>query len=250
MESKWQVTTKILEEGSIYFFYKPKKGVTEVKNIMDIQRFYMVMDPYTSSTEDKRLRFIVMGPKKLPAVNDGKEQAWGFVEKVGGRGFKVSAAQSPSTAKRTARAAGEGIYSIVKHNDHTHMAYSLELPARLGEVQKSLNIERQGNYILIIRHPYSRISERIKGRNTKGIEKNDGFLQQFGERKYIPADPPTLLNYEGSPLYIIGVNDEVASLGLEFNKDRETADTADIFRELQLSKERHATEPMIKGKWK
>ncbi len=243
---RWQVTTKILEEGSIYFFYKPKRHITDVKSLNDILRFYIVLDPYG----EKRMRFVVMGPKKMPAVNDGKEQAWGFVEKVGGRGFKVINPQTSTSQNRTARAVGEGVYSIVKHNDHTHLVYSLELPQRLGEVQKALNITRQGNYIVIIRHPFTKISERIKGRQHKNIGKDNNFLEYFGERKYIPADPPTLLNYEGSPLYIIGVNDEIGSLGLHVNKDRETEATADIFKDLQMSKERHATEPLTKGKWR
>ena len=32
----------ILEEGDIYFFYRPKKNSTEVKDIDDVRRFFMV----------------------------------------------------------------------------------------------------------------------------------------------------------------------------------------------------------------
>ena len=34
--------SNILEEGDIYFFYRPKKNSSEVKDIDDIRRFFMV----------------------------------------------------------------------------------------------------------------------------------------------------------------------------------------------------------------
>ena len=36
---------KILEHGDIFFFYRPKIGVQEVKDIGNVQRFYMVTSP-------------------------------------------------------------------------------------------------------------------------------------------------------------------------------------------------------------
>jgi hypothetical protein len=36
---------EILEQGDIYFFYRPKEGVEEVKGIEDVRRFFMVTGP-------------------------------------------------------------------------------------------------------------------------------------------------------------------------------------------------------------
>ena len=36
---------KILEHGDVFFFYRPKIGVQEVKDIENVQRFYMVILP-------------------------------------------------------------------------------------------------------------------------------------------------------------------------------------------------------------
>ena len=36
---------EILEQGDIYFFYRPKKGAEEVKGIEDVRRFFMVTAP-------------------------------------------------------------------------------------------------------------------------------------------------------------------------------------------------------------
>ena len=39
---------EILEQGDIYFFYRPKKGAEEVKGIEDVRRFFMVTAPEES----------------------------------------------------------------------------------------------------------------------------------------------------------------------------------------------------------
>jgi hypothetical protein len=39
--------SKTVEQGDIFFFYRPKVGTEEVSNIGDIQRFYMVTVPET-----------------------------------------------------------------------------------------------------------------------------------------------------------------------------------------------------------
>jgi hypothetical protein len=245
MPKKWQVATEFLEEGNIYFFYKPKRGIAEVTGINDISRFYFVLDPY----ESKQIRFIVMGPKKLPSVANGKERAWGLVEKVGGRGFITTEKQTESEQKRSARAAGEGIYAIVRHIDHTHLVYSLELPVRLGEVQKALGIARQASYIFIIKHPDAPTPASQQPVPQSKVS-DENFLHQFGTRRYIPVDPPNLLDYQGATILAIGVSDELRPLGIQANKDKETEDTADIFNKLRMDRKRHATEPLIKGKWK
>ena len=38
-------TSHVLEEGDIFFFYRPRVGKEEVDDIEDIQRFYMITAP-------------------------------------------------------------------------------------------------------------------------------------------------------------------------------------------------------------
>jgi len=225
MAIRWELSVKFLEQGNIFFFYKPKKGVEEVKEFEDVGRFYFVLDPYG----EKQIRFVVMGQKKMPSVTDGHERAWGFIEKVGGRGFMVSSKQKVVSVSGNARPVGEGLYAILHHIDHTHLVYVLELPRKLGEVQKAFNIELP---------------------SSKGEPKNENFIKEFGTRKYIPVNPPSLLDYEGAMVFMIGVNDELAKLGIQVNKDIETEGSADIFQELKMSKKRHPIEPLMKGTWK
>ncbi len=35
----------ILEQGDIYFFYRPKKNAQKVKGVEDVRRFFMVIAP-------------------------------------------------------------------------------------------------------------------------------------------------------------------------------------------------------------
>ena len=246
MAIRWELSVKFLEQGNIFFFYKPKKGVEEVKEFEDVGRFYFVLDPYG----EKQIRFVVMGQKKMPSVTDGHERAWGFIEKVGGRGFMVSSKQKVVSVSGNARPVGEGLYAILHHIDHTHLVYVLELPRKLGEVQKAFNIERQANYIFIIKHPNTPLPPGALLPSSKGEPKNENFIKEFGTRKYIPVNPPSLLDYEGAMVFMIGVNDELAKLGMQVNKDIETEGSADIFQELKMSKKRHPIEPLMKGTWK
>lgn len=47
-------TSQVLEEGDIFFFYRPRVGTEEVDDIEDIQRFYMITAP-----EDGRYRLFI-----------------------------------------------------------------------------------------------------------------------------------------------------------------------------------------------
>lgn len=214
---KFNVDIELLEQGDIYFFYKPKKDAKEVSGLEDIGRFYFVTQPTIG-----RYRFIVMGGKQMPTVSDGGKKSWGIIQKIGGRGFYVST--EGKMKKGSARPAGEGIYALVRHNDHIHLAYSLELPKRLGIPQKSLNIYREGNYIFIVRPP-------------EGVRK-----------PFAPAYPENL-GHEGSEILLIGVNSDLTKLGLKANKERETEESADIFNQLKVDKSRHPTDSLFKGKW-
>lgn len=40
-----KVDVKILEQGDIFFFFRPKVSSKDIKSIEDIRRFYMVLSP-------------------------------------------------------------------------------------------------------------------------------------------------------------------------------------------------------------
>src|SRR6476469_1532929 len=62
--------SEILEQGDIYFFYRPKKDAEEIKSIEDVRRFFMVTAPEEEKNNNKsRLyRLFIIGKKSLPEV--------------------------------------------------------------------------------------------------------------------------------------------------------------------------------------
>ena len=140
LRSSPERTAHVLESGDIYFAYRPKIEPQAAKSFEDVARLYMILSP-----RGKQLyRFIIIGEKRLPAVSGGGDRkSWGFVEKVASRPEEVEDELDPETYPTktrgerhlaAARPAGEGVYAIVRHSGHTHLAYALELPDEPGEV--------------------------------------------------------------------------------------------------------------------
>ena len=81
---------QVLEQGDIYFFYRPKKDAQEVKGVEDVRRFFMVTAPeekrgeevdnnksprYTGYLSQVKSHFQRLGKLKLGALKDiGLEQ--------------------------------------------------------------------------------------------------------------------------------------------------------------------------------
>jgi len=68
----------VLERENIYFVCRPKVEHTSAAGLEDIQRFFVILNPFGKA----RYRLIVIGRKKLPAITDNQERSWGFVQKV------------------------------------------------------------------------------------------------------------------------------------------------------------------------
>ena len=68
--------SEIIEQGDIFFFYRPKIDTEEVEDIKDVQRFYMVTGTEESAkrkkTKEDTYRLFLVGQKQLPEIVDGK----------------------------------------------------------------------------------------------------------------------------------------------------------------------------------
>ena len=146
-----------LECGDIYFLYRPAVGVDEVHGFNDVRRLYILLKPSGRHI----YRLLIVGRKKLPAPEE-HDRFWAFVWRV----FKDRAAlneelgygeyQTKTRGVRkipAARPAAEGIYTVVRHGEHTHLAYFLELPKHQGPVERELNIKREASYIIAVKNP-------------------------------------------------------------------------------------------------
>lgn len=213
------------------------------------------------------LRFIVMGRKSLPDPSKKSRPYWGFVEMVTTKtediknalkGEEYETATKGHRHNSPARALGEGVYRILRHKSakktHTHLIYKLEFPPEDGknEPQESLNVEREGSYLIQIKNPdqLGDSSSRFSGLQNKRKAAFPAHLQgQFGNLKYSGADPPDFLNYEGCEFLLIGASDDIEEeLGLELKTeggelDESCSDLGKMFGETA------STTPLLKGTW-
>jgi hypothetical protein len=245
-----------LERGKIYFAYRPKVEAQAAHGFDDVQRFYVVLSPRGKAS----YRLIVIGQKKLPAVTGpGDRTAWGFVEAVSSRPEDVEDELDPKRyftktrgerERPAARPAGEGMYVIARHNNHTHLAYVLELPEKPGEVQRALNIGADGNYIVTVKNPQTPAPPGTgldQGRRAARFPKD--LQARFRRRRFIPLDPPDFLDHEGAEIVLVGAKRSVGALGVRLDARRETQATAEIFTDLRMEPSLHPVGPLLEGKW-
>jgi hypothetical protein len=214
---------------------------------------YILLKPW----HHRRYRLIVIGRKRLPDTRR-HNRFWGFVRRV----FKDRTALNQELGPQVyetktrglrhlqpVRPAAEGIYGIVRHGNHTHLAYVLELPTKQGPAERELNIEREASYIIAVRNPETPRPPDAgldKGRDAEFPKK---LQEKFAGRKFASLDPPDFLDHEGAELIFIGAaEDPSREIGIEFKPDRETIETADVFKDLKLPRE-IAREPLFEAEW-
>jgi hypothetical protein len=244
-----------LERGDVYFFYRPRVGATEVDDLQDVQRFFFVLQPDGTG----HFRRLIVGRKRLPDPEQ-HERVWAFVADVGDDPTllraEVAPAEYPTTTRGWrrepgARPAGEGRYALVEHERHTHLAYVLELPAEPGPVQQAFRIGKQASYIAAVRNPEAPAPAGVGLPPGRRPHLPDEFRQRFGGRRFIPVNPPDLLDYVGAEIVLIGASWDVGGeLGIELDAERERVETAEIFARLGLRPEELSIDPLVRGTWR
>jgi hypothetical protein len=249
-----RATARLLERGHIYFAYRPKINAGEVRGLEDVERFYVILSP--RGRDSYRLLFV--GQKRLPGIIGPEDRkGWAFVEKVSSAAGEIEDELDPkSRLTRTrglrhipaGRPAGEGVYAIARHNNHTHLAYVLELPPTPGPVQEALRILPRAAYVVAVRNPRT---DSAAGLDPARRAKLPTSLQKrFRGRRFIPLDPPDFLDHEGAEVLLVGTRaDALAELGIELEPQHEDLANAGIFTDLQLEPSVHPLEPVTKGEW-
>ena len=243
---------EILEAGHVYF-YRPRVEQERASGLRDVQRLYMVLHP-----RGKRAwRLIVIPRKRLPEVGS-HEREWAFVDTVGRSPEEVEDAldrQQYETKTRgervrpEARPAGEGVYVLARHGDHTHLAYELELPKRPGEVQQELPIQRKASYIVAVKNPDAPSPAGVGLPEDERPALPKRLKQKFRDRRFAEADPE-LLDRTGTELVLIGATEEPdRELGIDLRARDERGTQAAIFRDLKLERDQHPLEPLFRGEW-
>ena len=252
--------SQIVEQGDIFFFYRPKVGTEEVSSTEDVQRFYMVT---ALEEKDRKYRLFILGRKKLPEIVEGKstseERNWALntlttnnPEDIRKELLAAEYETETKGKRRVAAAApaGEGKYSIVKHDNHTEFAYALELPEVPGPIQREFEIKKEASYIMSVKNPDIQISG-FKAFEKRTPQYPESLKKEFGDRRWINIEDPKLLDYENTQLLLIGARkkDVEEELGIDLNEEKETANTAELFRELKIRKDQVPLKPLLKGEF-
>ncbi len=251
----------MLERGELYFLYRPRvetPGAEEpVQGLGMVQRFHLVLHPQSGRT----FRLLTIGHKELPSVESPTRQPfWGLVDRVTSHaeemrnelsGGRYETKTRGEREQPETRPAGEGVYAIVKHGDHTHLAYELELPRHPQKVQEIFHIEEEAGYILSIKNPehgtdprFAHLAEQRKPQYPPDLR------QRLQGHSFVPADPPTFLDYEGTQFLLISATEDVQKeLGIELDAEQESLESADLFSDLKLARSERTVEPLIQGEW-
>jgi hypothetical protein len=244
---------QILEQGDIYFFYRPKKGAEEVKGIEDVRRFFMV----TAPEESQLHRLFVIGKKSLPEIREtearASERYWARVDGIFKDAKELTKELSSDEFRRgdAARPVGEGKYAIVMHHqNHTELAYVLELPNEPGEAQKELGIEKEASYVISVINP--KIPKQSNLPSTDEPPKYpQEVLNEFNETEnFVSLSKDTkFIDFQNAQIILIGARegrDVIKNeIGIEIKEEQSSPD---IFDKLKLRREQVPIRPLTEGK--
>jgi hypothetical protein len=255
-----EAAPEILEQGDIYFLYRPKvrsaedaeeeDGRAAPEDIDDVENFYIVLKPHGG-----RFRLINVGRKRLPDVAM-HERNWGLVDLVADPGKEIEEELQRDTYETTrgervrpaAHPAGEGVYALVREGSSTFLAWALELPRKPGPVQKAFNIPQQASLAISIANPEKRAGPRTAQLSEAQEAHYPKSLQKEFRGRRLATEDPSLLDYEGAQVILIGARDDPEeAYDIDLQPEKESASNADIFRQLRFAKARH---PLLQGEWR
>jgi hypothetical protein len=271
---------RIIEQGDIFFFYRPKVSSKEIKSIDDVRRFYMVLCPEdeqkiidktnndTNTKKKKVYRLFIIGKKSLPEIRKtearSSERFWA---QVGGIFYDSKKLGEDLTTEEfrkgdAARPVGEGKYAIIEHQNHTELAFILEMPQEIGEAQKELGIQKEATYIITVINPHKPVPEGYRtaeAERPKYPEDIEKYLNSIQDKFISLSQNLNLINYKNAQVVLIGAREGKDIIKQEIGLDIETEDeggdkgnissSADIFTKLKIRKEQVPIKPIIEGKF-
>jgi hypothetical protein len=241
-----------LENGSIYFFYR--SFIDEEDNCSDgIQRFYMVLNPVWQ----RQYRVMMLGKKKPRRRRPESPNMWGVVRRMAANPEQIEIeidAKGYHTKTRrerqlkAPRLVGHGLYRILRRQDDTHLVYSLQMPRKQSEfVPRDFEIAPEADYVLKIKNPDRPFPPGF-GLEEQQVQYPRPLQMLFEDRHFSKADPPELLNYEGTGVLLTAADAASTDQDDEetcFNGDGLSAQ--DFMADLRREKMQCRLEPLFAG---
>ncbi len=257
----------IIEQGNIYFFYRPKKNSSNVKDIGDVRRFFMVTAPDTpnnrgtSKNSKKFYRLFVIGKKSLPEIRTSEARASErYWARVGGIFEDVNELTNELYSDEfrkgdAARPVGAGKYVIVRHQKHTEMAYVLETPDQPGNAQEELGIEKEASYIISVINPKSPVPEgfpsaeenpKYPDKVLKELSESENFVSMLKDTQ--------LIDFPNAQVILIGAREgkdvikQDLGIDIDLDNDIKRKKDSDVLNKLKTSFKNVPTKPLMEGK--
>jgi hypothetical protein len=244
--------TRVLERGDVFFFYRPRVGVTEVRSPDDVARFFVVLGPDGS----RRERLVVVGRKRLPDP-ERHERAWALVAEVAERPQALREAVERRVYETKTRGVrvqpegrplGEGRYVLADHDGHTHLAYGLELPEEPGEAQDLFNVRREASLVVAVRNPDAPAPPGAGLPRGRRAELPPRLRERFADRRWLAVEDPELLDHTGIELVLIGAaTDAEEELGVRLDTEHERLATSELLSGLRLRGDELPLDPLTQG---
>jgi hypothetical protein len=237
----------IIEQGNIYFACRSFASEKNLTSSFDIHSFYMVLNPL----DMQKHRILQVCSKKLPS-HKNSAHSFAYVTSITRspkelREFLNEHNKEHETNRKetTVTSAGAGVYYILKHYDHTHLAYNLSLPGRLGSLHKRLQIEMEGNLMIGVKNPKLKLPKGARLRSEKKASYPQSLQKNFRDKKFLSSGITEYLNHEGAEIMMTS-SPEIASEQFKINVDdeREKNYIARVFRDLRLERTAALLEPL------
>ncbi|ETI25190.1 hypothetical protein G647_04563 [Cladophialophora carrionii CBS 160.54] len=218
------VPSTILEKGIIYFFFRPRVNVDDPQDVNDVARSFLVMRPIPLDAklgdgpigDEGNCRLLALPKKVLP--KSGKDRFITFVEKcktsfaelketfLTGSEYQTKTQGTKHTAPVTPLA--EGIYAITSTGRESHLAYIINIPSEVGEVQTDFGLKQRGSFVVSVKNP----EQPPTGQQNvpSGPEYPQEIVDEFRGLRWKPLEPK-YLNYDHAQFLMIGEDYEKAT---------------------------------------
>ncbi|MHB8840866.1 MAG: hypothetical protein ACYC56_03605 [Candidatus Aquicultor sp.] len=244
---------QVIETGDLYFFYRPKNHKEVIRNLDEVESFYMVM-----AAGGHLFRLLETVQKKMPEIPSESSapagSSWAVIDSVTEDSDELAETKlgwGPVIKGKTsypARPIGVAKYQLVLFENQTRLAYSLEIPINPGPVQETFDIYPEAAYIFKVKNPDG-LAEGYPGEEQRPLYP-PGLKVLFDE-DLINVKDDQLLNFPHTQILLSGSlrQDIENRLGIKFVKEPPHKAMDRVYGTFHMTRREHPATPFMSGQW-